>query len=101
MKLDNYKEDKIEIQSEQQQKKEIKLIGNQRKIPGLTLFEYDTVSKTLSKAEYKKVDFHLKSLSIKPEEMQLNHKVIVKENCLYVQALNEKNALKKVKKMLG
>jgi hypothetical protein len=92
------KEDKIEIQAEQQQRKEIKLIGSQRKIGGLTLWEFNFKDKTLSPAEYSKVNYELKSLSSVDQDMIVKHRVITKEHCQYFQALNRKNALKKIKK---
>jgi hypothetical protein len=99
MKLtEDFNSDKIEIQEEQQQKKEIKLIGQQRKIKGLTLWEYNHKTKELKKAKYQKVDVNLKSLSTKDEDINFNHRVIVNENCLYFQALNESNAIKKLLK---
>jgi hypothetical protein len=96
--IQDFNQDKIEVQIEQQQKKEIKLIGKQRKIPGLTLWEYNTKTFDLDKAKYSKVDLHLKSLSNKPQELESRHKVIANEGCLYFQALNLKNAERKVKK---
>jgi hypothetical protein len=101
MKLTAENQDKIEIQAEQQQKKEIKLIGQQRKIKGLTLWEYNAKTKELIPAVFKKVDVSLTSLSAKAEALNINHKVVVNENCLYLQALNKKVALKKVKKIIG
>lgn len=92
--------DKIEINVEQQQKKEIKLIGNQRKINGLTLWEFNHKTKELQKAKYSKVDIELRSLSTRAEDLVNRHKVVVNENCLYFQALNEKNAIKKINKKL-
>jgi hypothetical protein len=96
--VQDFNQDKIEVQIEQQQKKEIKLIGKQRKIPGLTLWEYNTKTFDLDKAKYSKVDLHLKSLSSAEAALESRHKVIVNEACIYFQALNEKNAERKVKK---
>lgn len=98
--LNNQTIDKIEIQAEQQQRKEIKLIGQLKKIAGLTLFEYNTTTKEVKPATYSKVDYKLESLSEKPEEMQVNYKVLIREECMYIQALNKKNALKKINKHL-
>jgi hypothetical protein len=98
MRIDDLKEDKIEIQEEQQQKKEIKLIGQQRKIKGLTLWEFNAKTKELQKAKYQKVDVSIKSLSSATGDVNFNHKVVTNENCLYFQALNEKVARKKLTK---
>lgn len=96
--LESLKSDEIGIHAEQQQKKEIKLIDKQRKIRGLTLWEFNSTEKTLCPAEYKKVNYELKSLSSQDQELVINHKVIVKESCIYFQALNRKNAEKKIRK---
>ena len=88
----------IEIREEQEQKKEIRFIGSQRSVPGHTLFEYNYATKELNKAKFKIDTLEIKSLSI--EHLKLNHKkVIVNENCYYLQALNQKNAIKKLKKI--
>jgi hypothetical protein len=94
--LQGFKDSEIEIRDEQQQKKEIKLIGRQRKVRGLTLFEYSEVTKLLSVA--KKQDFYLESLSLDPSKLKISNKVEVNEHCIYFQALNRKNAIKKLQK---
>jgi hypothetical protein len=98
--LRDFKDNEIksEVHAEQDQKKEIKLIGKQRKIPGLTLFEFNTKTKKLTIAKFKTDEtLELKSLSVNPEQLQKSSKVIVNENCFYFQALNEKSARKKLK----
>lgn len=79
----------------EEQRKEYRFIGTQRRIPGLILFEYDLTTGQLQRASMKK-------------EVQLNmdgtvgakRRVDSKEMCLYVQAINEHNALRKVKQLL-
>lgn len=96
--LEALKQEPIEIREEQQQKKEIRFIGSQRSVPGHTLFEYNYKTNELQKAKFKIDTLEIKSLSI--DHLQLNHKkVIVNENCYYLQALNQKNALKKLIKI--
>lgn len=94
--IQDHKETKVEIVSEQQQKKEIKLIGQQRKVPGLTLWEYNEKTNELKPAQYKKEDVVLNSLAPTPEALTKINKVIVNENCIYFQALNLRNARKKL-----
>jgi hypothetical protein len=96
--IQDLNQDKIEIQIEQQQKKEIKLLGSQRKIPGLTLWEYNLKSKELKEASFSKVDVELKSLSANPIDLVDRHKVVINEGCVYFQSLNRKNAEKKISK---
>lgn len=88
---------KSEVKAEQDQKKEIKLLSTIRKVPGLTLFEYNQRTGEVSKAKFKTDEtLVLKSLSTNPEQLQKSSKVIVNESCIYFQALNEKTARKKV-----
>jgi hypothetical protein len=94
--LQGFKDSEIEIRDEQQQKKEIKLIGRQRKVRGLTLFEYNEVTKALEIAKYKKQDYSLESLSLDPSKLKISNKVEVNEHCIYFQALNRKNAERKL-----
>lgn len=83
------KQDKIEIVVEKQEKKEIKLIGTQRKIPGLTLFSCDKDG-NIEKVQFKKQVLDLgKPLGV------VKHTVVFDENKRYCQALNIKNARKK------
>lgn len=89
----------IEIVAEQQQKKEIRFIGQQRKISGLTLWEFNESTGVIQPAKFKKQDFKINSLSIKLEALQISHKVEVNEGCFYLQALNKENALKKLNKL--
>ena len=93
--------DQVELVSEQQKKKEYKLVGSQRKIPGLILWEYNEKTKVLDRAKYKEDMLVLNTLD--PEKLTgqtIKHKVDIRENCIYFQALNKKNAEKRLKKAL-
>ncbi len=94
----DFKENKVEISIEKQQKKELRLIASQRKIKGHILFEYNAVTKELCKGEFKKTTYHLKSLSSSEHNFTENHRVIVRDNCVYFQALNLENAKKKLRR---
>lgn len=93
-----------EIVIEQQIPNKITFLGSQLKIKGLTMFEFNPLSMTLVPAEYKEVKTVLnkklhKSWSfIIQTEYTTVHKLIPKEGCVYVQALNKKNAYKKILK---
>lgn len=92
--------DQVEIVVEQQQKKEIKLIGRQVKKPGLTLWEYNQKTKVLDKAKFKKDTLVLNTLDPqKVNGQEISYKVIVNDNCYYEQALNYRNAVKQFKKL--
>lgn len=96
---ESFKENEIEIREEKQQRKEIKLIGQQRKVPGLTLWEYSEKTGLIEKAKFKKDTLAITSLSMSPESITNTHKVVVNEFCVYVQALNLKNAIKVLKRL--
>jgi hypothetical protein len=89
-------ENKIEIQAEQQQKKETQFLGSERKIPGLTLWELNTETMEVKKAEFTKTNASLGSLNA--DDLEIRHTVHVKPGCTYLQALNEKNARKHFRK---
>jgi len=89
--------DKIEVVSQSAVKKEVKLIGQQLKKPGHTLFEYDKVTDVIKIATFKKQDLVLGSIN----SLTISHKLDFKENCIYVQALNKKNAIKRLGRDFG
>lgn len=92
-----YKESEIVIVEEQQQRKEIKLIGSQNKIKGLTLWQFNESTKELSIAKFRPASIFISS-SINSSETTKNFTVVVNENCIYFQALNESNAKRKLRK---
>lgn len=96
---DSFDSNKVEIVEEQQQKKEIKLIGQQRKIPGLILWEYNENTGLVDRAKFNKTNVFISSLSQSVESITHTHKVVVNENCVYIQALNLKNAIKQLKRL--
>ena len=78
-----------------QQRKEYRLIGSQKHIPGLVLYEYDLTTGDLRPADVKT------TLSLTVDgKLDSSRKVNSKELCLYVQALNKENAMRKVRTML-
>lgn len=83
------------VRQEQVQKKknEFHFIGDERKVKGHTLFAYNTVTKEIKPAPINE------SVSIGMDLQPVyQHRVCVKKDCIYVQALNAKNALKKLKR---
>ena len=72
-----------------------RLIGSMRRIAGLHLYEYD-----LTTGELKKADV-ARTVEIGVDLNPVFHnKTVQHELCLYVQALNEANAMKHVRKHL-
>ncbi|MBO5933039.1 MAG: hypothetical protein J6Q19_04865 [Bacteroidaceae bacterium] len=87
---------KNNIRTEVKQKKqsEFHLIGNQNKTPGHKLFEFNKTTKMIREADIK-ADAILDCYGTIHKET----KVFVKQDCFYIQALNRKNAEKKLKKI--
>lgn len=92
-------ETRIELGVEKEQKKEIKLVASQRRIPGLVLWSFNQNTKELKKADFVTEDFTIDFTKHNPvEDLLKRSKVRIEENCLYFQALNRKNAIKKLEK---
>lgn len=104
--------DKIEIVKQQQKKQTLVL---QKKIipcANHVLFEYDQIKQTLVLAEYEphRTEIHWheafelsqhkkqKTIDLDKVETISKTKVIQKPNCIYVSALNYKNAKKQLKR---
>lgn len=80
--------DKVVV--EQNVQKQIVFIGSQKKIKGLTMFEFNPKELTLEPAEFKE--------SVAELSGTIHHKLVYKDGCIYVQALNKRNAYKKIAK---
>lgn len=77
----------------QKQQREYKLIGKARKVPWHTLFSFNTESKEIKVADMNSsvaIGFDLKP--------KTSNKVLIEKGCIYVQALNRKNAIKILKR---
>jgi hypothetical protein len=78
-----------------EQRKEYRLVGSVKRVPGLILFEYDLTTGELSRADMKK------ELELTIDgRLNKNHNVSSKSLCLYIQAINEQNAMRKVQQLL-
>src|SRR5579872_3949885 len=67
-------------------------------IPGLILWEYNEVTKVLDEARF---EYQTVELAKNSSQTQVLHKVLQqKKNCIYFQALNKKNAIRKVDRLL-
>jgi len=85
----------IEIKEEA---KKTKLLGQMVSQRGLTLFEYNTESKSLEEAKFKTTI--LEGGHFKNKSKNIIHKILEqKQGCIYFQALNRKNALKKLDRL--
>jgi desulfoferrodoxin (superoxide reductase-like protein) len=84
--------DKIEVSIEQEQKFQQKHIGSIHPHRGHTLFEVNLATGEIEPAEFQQQDYVVGS--------DINSgggrkKVIMKPDCVYISALNKRNALKK------
>lgn len=97
--LQTHEKDKVEIVDESRIKKELTLIGKQRRVPGLTLWQYNTLTKELTEASFRKSDHVVADFSAEASrQVSTSHQVEVNEHCLYFQALNRKSAVNHLKK---
>ena len=78
-----------------EQRKEISRIGTVRRLPGLKLYEYD-----LTTGEIREADVQTEATLKLDGPMGRTGKVDAKELCLYVQALNLPNAVRKFRELL-
>lgn len=101
--LENKRKDEIKIVSEMKIEKQLKFIGNTFVRPNQKCYEYNEVDKTIKLAEMevkinpfasgKKIDLYSGSVV---GESVVEQKIITKENCRYVVAINLKNAKRKL-----
>lgn len=86
--------DRLRTEQVQKKKNEFHLIGEERRVKGHTLFCFNEVTKKIKVAPMvQKVEIGLDGSVI------YKNNVTVEKDCMYVQALNEKNARKKLIKM--
>jgi hypothetical protein len=92
--LELRKQDDTHIVDEQ--KKTRTLIDQKRLVPGMTLFEYNAETRKLQKATFKTASVMIAHSAVKGSETTTVHTVDVKDDCMYFQALNMKNAIRKL-----
>lgn len=86
--------DQLRTEQVQKKKNEFHLIGEERRIKGHTLFCFNLVKREIKVAPMnQEIEMGLDGSVI------YKNNVTVEKDCVYVQALNEKNARKKLIKM--
>jgi hypothetical protein len=89
-----------EIVAEQEKKKQVVLSKRERAIPGLTLWEYNYNTGVLRKAKFEKQDILVQTLQLKNNwENPVHKKVSAGESSFHLQALNRKNAIRKLQNL--
>ena len=86
--------DQLRTEQVQKKKNEFHLIGQERRIKGHTLFCFNEVTKKIKVAP-----MNQECMLGMDGSVIYKNKVTVEKDCVYVQALNEKNARKKLIKM--
>lgn len=89
--------DKVEVSAEQQQEKKLTYLGSLLPHNGHRCFEYNTKTGEIKEAVYAKQDIQYPTSTAKAG---IKRRVIVNADCIYITALNQKNALKKVNQRL-
>ncbi len=85
---------KIQHEIKAQEEKQ-KYHGSLKMHRGHTLFEINLVNKEIKKAEFQETVYDAAS-----KHNKIRKKVIMRDDCVYIAALNEKNALKKLMKKI-
>lgn len=94
--FDRPQKDKTEIQAKKKQRQEYKLIGSMSHRAGHILFSINTITGEIKQAEYQKEPIITwEQAKMINEGVGIPRKVIIEPNCVYIEALNEENALKK------
>jgi hypothetical protein len=97
MELDKLKT-KDAVVAPKPQKQEHRFLGTVIRHPGLTLFEYNSKSKVVQVAEIDAQYSYHYNEKTKKIGVSTRTRVQVRDGCMYVQALNLKNAIRKVRK---
>jgi hypothetical protein len=86
-----------EVRQEQvaKKQKEYHLIGSQRKVPGHTLFELNRETNEIRPADVA----HTVYIDAGTGKPVYKNSTNIKQGCFYIQALNIKNAEKKLRKL--
>lgn len=80
------------------QKQGHRFLGTMIRRPGLTLFEYDSKTKTVRTAEVNTQQFYSYNAKRNKFSFSTTSRVQARDGCMYFQALNLKNAIRKVRK---
>jgi hypothetical protein len=99
--LEQKNPDKLEKVTQVSIEKQTKFIGSSKPMPGHTTFEVNYELKTIEKAIFdnpETIKFEDAKQLIKKK---VPKKITVKKNCVYISALNKKNAIKIAKRDFG
>lgn len=94
----NAKSDKAQIEAVEQKQHEYKLIGQTLKVPGHTLFKFDTVTRIASRADVRTDTTHRYDPETGTVISTKKSSIVHEKNCYYEQALNMKNFIKRLRR---
>ena len=87
---DHIRKSEIEIVDRKQH--EFKLIGKARKVPGHTLFSFNIKTGEIKPAPME----HSNAIDFKTHAPVYKDRIVIEPDCLYRQALNKKNFIKRL-----
>lgn len=93
MKVDNEKKDKLEFVKQTQAETQKVHIGTLRPKRGHSLFEVNLKLKTICLADFNKTEV-VKFEDAMKGTISVNKKVDIKDDCIYISALNKRNVIK-------
>lgn len=85
---DNMPKDEMEVLDKKQH--EFKFLGRARKIPGHTMFSFNTKTGEIKSAPIE----HSKAYDFRTHGPVRRDRIVVEPNCIYRSALNKKNFIK-------
>lgn len=83
---------KDEVEIIDKQKHEFKFVGRYRKVPGHTIFSLNTKTGEIKVAPITKC----KNIDFKTQQPVTNDRIVIEPDCIYRQALNRKNFIKRL-----
>ena len=101
MKIDKHinEFDKVEIINQSEKKYRLQKVAQIIPHKGHTTFEINAKTGEVKTVEYKEIKANV-SLKTKTVEPLITKTIEVKKDCMYISALNEKNAIKKFNKQI-
>lgn len=97
--LEPFKKDPKELHAIKPDKRELKYLGTLRPHHGQKVWQLDLKTMIISEAKYELGVLDFKKAQ--HGDFSTRHRLVAQENCLYVCAINAKNADKKFHKMIG
>ena len=95
MRVDIQQAYKMEVPIVKEEKRQVKFINSERKVPGHIMYEHNPATGEIKPATYKEAEIEFTGNLHTPSRTRL--KLVVNDGCDYVQALNKRNAIKKLR----